>query len=195
MIESKSYFIKEGYNHRLDNSFFDDTGYTDTWQREVYTFAKRIAIQYDLKKILDIGTGSGYKLLANFSEFETLGTDLTPTVNWLRKTYPDRQWSDSLKPIPGYDMIIASDVIEHIPDPDTLLDQIEASKPKFIVLSTPDRDLLNRTPDGPPKNPSHVREWTLLEFNAYISSRFEVLEHFISNRGQCTQTLLAKLKE
>lgn len=192
---NKNYFIKDGYQHRLDNKYFDDTANTDGWQKEVYIFAKDVAKKNNFKRIVDIGTGSAYKLLSNFEEFETLGIDVTPTVNWLRKTYPDRNWSDSFEPITGYDLLIASDVIEHIPDPDTLLDLIEKSKPKLIVLSTPDRDLLERTPDGPPKNRAHVREWTTPEFYNYINSRFDVLEHFISNKRQSTQTMLAKIRD
>lgn len=193
-MSKKNYFIKEGYVHRLDNRYFDDTSNTDGWQKEVYTFAKDIAVKNNFKRIIDIGTGSAYKLLLNFPEHDTLGIDVPNTVQWLRKTYPEKNWSDSFEPVEGYDMIIASDVIEHIPDPDTLLDLIENSKPKLIVLSTPDRDLLGRTPNGPPKNRAHVREWTTPEFYVYINSRFEVLEHFISNKKQSTQTLLAKLR-
>ena len=190
----KTYFIKEGYQHRLDNRYFDDTENTDKWQREVYTFAKDIAVKNNFTKVIDIGTGSAYKLLDNFRDFETVGIDVEPTVKWLRETYPDRIWVDKFEPIAGYDLVIASDVIEHIPDPDELLDLIEQSAPALIVLSTPDRDLLDRTPDGPPKNRAHVREWTMPEFYNYISSRFEVIEHFVSNKKQSTQTLLARLK-
>lgn len=190
----KTYFIKEGYQHRLNNRYFDDTENTDKWQREVYTFAKDVAVKNNFAKVIDIGTGSGYKLLDNFEDFETVGIDVPQTVAWLRETYPDRTWVDKFEPITGYDLLIASDVIEHIPDPDQLLDLIEQSAPQLIVLSTPDRDLLERTPDGPPKNRAHVREWTMPEFYNYIDSRFEVLEHFVSNRKQSTQTMLARLR-
>ena len=194
-MSTKNYFIKEGYSPRLNNKFFDDTALTDSWQKEVYFFAKKVAVENNFTKILDIGTGSAYKLIYNFSEFDTLGIDLPPTVAWLNEKYPHRKWTDSFTPVQGYDLAIASDVIEHLPDPDILLDLIENSKPKLIVLSTPDRDLLQRTPDGPPKNPAHVREWTSPEFYSYIDSRFEVLDHFISNKSQCTQTLLARLRK
>jgi hypothetical protein len=190
----KTYFIKEGYQHRLDNRYFDDTENTDKWQREVYTFAKDVATKNNFTKVMDIGTGSAFKLLDNFKNFETVGIDVEPTVKWLRETYPDRTWVDRFEPIAGYDLVIASDVIEHIPDPDQLLDLIEQSAPTLIVLSTPDRDLLKRTPDGPPKNRAHVREWTMPEFYNYINSKFEVLEHFVSNRKQSTQTMLAQLR-
>jgi len=191
----KNYYIKESYTPRLQNRYFDDTINTDGWQKEVYQFAKQVAVENNFSKILDIGTGSGYKLIENFSDMDTLGIDLTPTVAWLREKYPNRNWSDSFEPVQGYDMIIASDVIEHIPEPDSLLDLIEACNPKLIVFSTPDRDLLPvEFHNGPPKNRSHVREWTMPEFSAYIGSRFNVLKHYITNQRQATQTLLASIK-
>jgi len=62
---------------------------------------------------------------------------------------------------------------------------------KYILFSTVERNLLRvGTHNGPPMNPTHVREWNFAEFDAYISSRFEVLEHFISNSAQATQCLL-----
>lgn len=189
----KTYFIKEGYTIRPNNMFYNDTNMKDEWQKEVYEYAKKIFVANNLKSVWDIGTGSAYKLLKNFSEYDTLGTDLTPTVDWLRKTYPDRKWSDSFEVFHGYDMIICSDVIEHIVDPDLLLDTIEQAKPKFVVFSTPERMLFQRGHDGPPDNICHVREWTFSEFDHYIGSRFVVLEHFISNKSQATQCLLARL--
>jgi len=144
---------------------------------------------------LDIGTGSGYKLMSNFKDFDTLGMDLEPTVKWLTEKYKDRKWTDSFEPVVGYDMIIASDVIEHLPDPDILLNLIQKCAPKMIVFSTPDRSLSTLLDlDGPPYNKSHVREWTMLEFKNYIESKFNVLDHFISNEEQHTQVVLATLK-
>jgi Methyltransferase domain len=191
----KNYFIKDGYVSRLDNKYFNDTRNTDKWQKEVYIYAKKLFNENKFSKVLDIGTGSAYKLITNFAKNETLGLDVTRTVEWLRETYPEKQWSDKFEPIQGYDMIIASDVIEHIVDPNTLLDLIEQCNPKLIVFSTPDRDLLAKgDPNGPPKNRAHVREWTMPEFHNYINSRFTVIDQFISNSKQATQVILAKMK-
>jgi 2-polyprenyl-3-methyl-5-hydroxy-6-metoxy-1,4-benzoquinol methylase len=191
----KNYCIKENYNHRLNNLFFDDTALKDEWQKEVYVYARQIADTHNIKSVLDIGTGSGYKLMSNFKDFDTLGMDLEPTVKWLKETYNDRNWTDSFEPVVGYDMIIVSDVIEHIPDPDILLDLIQNCAPKIIVFSTPDRNLSTLLDlDGPPYNKFHVREWTMPEFTNYIESRFNILDHFISNKEQRTQVVLATLK-
>lgn len=191
----KTYFIKEGYKVRLDNMFYNDAGMRDEWQKEVYEYARHQFNLNGMGSVWDIGTGSGYKLLKNFGDVDTLGTDLTPTVEWLNTTYPTRKWSDSFEVFTGYDMIICSDVIEHIPDPDPLLDTIEAANPKLIVFSTPERMLFDKGHDGPPDNVCHVREWTMDEFGRYIDSRFQVLDHFISNRAQATQCLLAKPRD
>jgi 2-polyprenyl-3-methyl-5-hydroxy-6-metoxy-1,4-benzoquinol methylase len=192
----KNYFIKENYTHRLNISFFDDTPFKDEWQKEVYTYARKIADENNLKSVLDIGTGSGYKLMSNFKDFNTLGMDLTPTVRWLKEKYSDRKWTDNFEPVLGYDIIIASDVIEHLPDPDILLDLIQNCNPKMIVFSTPDRDLSDvlTDVDGPPCNKAHAREWSVVEFRNYIESRFNVLEQFMANDYQRTQVVLATLK-
>jgi hypothetical protein len=191
----KTFFIKENYKCRLENKSFDDTKLTDQWQKEVYEFAKNIAQKHNFQNVLDIGTGSGYKLIKYFDHCNTLGIDIPATVEFLRNTYPNKAWSSNFNPIKGYDLIISSDVIEHLPDPDMLLDLIIASSPKLIVLSTPDRSLLySGDHDGPPYNKAHVREWNMSEFYKYIDSKLQVLEHFTSNRKQSTQVILATLK-
>jgi SAM-dependent methyltransferase len=82
----QSYFIHDGYRIRGDALFFDDTPYKDEFQRPVYEYARQIADERGYKKILDLGCGSGFKLLKYFSDFHTVGVDLEPTVKWLRKT-------------------------------------------------------------------------------------------------------------
>lgn len=191
----KDYFIDTTYIHRDKEIYLDDSGSEDRFQKEVYLKAKDLFIKHGFTKILDIGTGSGFKLIKYFSEYETLGLDLEPTVEKLRKTYPDRKWSSRFEPITGYDMISAVDVIEHLLDPDILLDFIEKCQPKLIILSTPDRNFDKINQSGPPNNIHHIREWTFEEFNQYISTRFEILEHYTSSIKHTTQLIVAKLKD
>lgn len=185
------YCIKDGYTPRLRNRFFDDTPLKDEWQNEVYARARELADAHGFKSVLDIGTGSGYKLLKYFPEHETLGMDLPKTVKWLRRNYPHRQWTDQFQPREGFDLVICADVIEHIPDPDQVLELIERCGAKMAVISTPDRALLKRGHDGPPGNKAHVREWAFDEFAQYIGGRFRVVDHFISNVVQSTQVIVA----
>jgi hypothetical protein len=96
------YCIKDGYRARLKNRYFDDTPLKDEWQKEVYETARGLADLHGFRSILDIGTGSAYKLLKYFRDEDTLGMDLPKTVAWLRRTYPDRRWTDKLEPQTGF---------------------------------------------------------------------------------------------
>jgi len=143
-----------------------------------------------------MGCGSAYKLLMYFEDLETVGIDLPATVKYLRKKFPKRIWMDAnhkvLPPI-ATQMVIASDVVEHLSNPDHLLAYIGEIKPVKIVLSTPDRNLLRRgTHNGPPGNPAHVREWSFAEFYVYVKHFFEIEEHFISSAAQGTQCVLCR---
>lgn len=191
-----NYFIHDGYQHKLESRYYDDTGNSDGWQEEVYVFAREIADKYGLKTVADIGCGSGFKLLKYFHDRTTVGLDVAETCKVLQKRYPDRQWAtadfSSAEPVRA-DLVIASDVIEHLVDPDALLSYIARTAAQYAVISTPDRNLLREgTHNGPPATPSHVREWSMVEFHAYVSEFLVILDHFISYPPQGTQCVLAR---
>jgi SAM-dependent methyltransferase len=191
-----TYFIHDGYKHRGEPRYMDATSRTDEWQDEVYQYAREIANQMSLRSVIDIGCGSGFKLLKYFRNYATIGVDVPQTCAVLRKRYPNRQWlvSDfSATATPHADLVIVSDVIEHVPDPDELLQYILRIAPRYVVLSTPDRNLLRLgTHNGPPLNPTHLREWSMAELHAYLSVFLEIDEHFISSAAQATQCVLAR---
>lgn len=192
------YNIHKDYKHRTKINYFDDTNLKDEWQKEVYLYAKDLAIKNNYKRIVDFGCGSAYKLIDNFKNYDTIGIDLQPTVDFLNKQYPDRKWLTTHNEISNIDIFIASDVIEHMLNPDELIDFIIRCQPKEIILSTPDRNLTvkNWGDDyfGPPNNIHHIREWTYDEFNSYISDSFNIIFHKITNEQQCTQMIHARLK-
>jgi SAM-dependent methyltransferase len=192
----ENFFIHDGYRHRKSNSFYDDTGNKDDWQREVYEFARKAFDRQKLRLVCDLGCGSGYKLVRYFGDVPTIGIDLPPTCVYLREKYPDREWveADFTKiPPQDIDMVIAADVLEHVPNPDEVLSYILKLRPQKVIISTPDRNLFGREAHGgPPINPAHVREWSSSEFHAYISGFFEIEKHFISNVVQCTQCVLCR---
>ena len=193
------FFLKTSYNARLDNNHFEDIMNTDAYQKEVYLAAllimqRLVSPQTPSKRkglVADIGTGSGYKLVRYIApEFDTVGFETEPAISFLRKTYPDNEWVDSGEPEEALptswnpsgrelDLCICADVIEHIRDPDNLLQFLLSLKCKVYVISTPKRDVLKNADSGPPNNPHHVPVWTFHEFQLYLHSKgFRVVKPF-----------------
>jgi SAM-dependent methyltransferase len=197
----RRYGIKPGYRHRRRARFRDATAQTasDEWQREVYVAAADLMRSEDLRTIYDVGCGSGYKLIRYLGDHETIGLDVEPTVTLLKKKYPDRAWhsvSFDQRSFAPADVVVCADVIEHVTDPDALVDFLHHVTGRYLVLSTPDRDLIypreHHRHFGPPKNISHVREWSFAELAAYIGLKFEVVQHRVTNTVQGTQMVICK---
>jgi hypothetical protein len=196
-MSQERYCIKRLYFPRRAYRHFDDTGLKDEWQLEVYLFALGLMKKHGLKTVLDIGCGSAYKLLTYLGEYETTGLEMPKTHAWLVDQYPARKWlvSDfSAGKGLAADVIICADVIEHLVDPDQLVNFISEISFKYLVISTPNRDLLYRPWNigywGPPYNWSHMREWAYGEFREYLSQRFRVVDHRIPNFAQATQMII-----
>lgn len=189
--------IKRGYFHRKKYTHFSDTNNSEEWQKEVYEEAEHIARINNYKKIIDVGCGSGYKLIKYFGKnYDTVGIEVEDTYSYLVKKYPNYKWLN-VKSIDystlKADMVITSDVIEHVIDPTKFLDNVKKIRDvKFIVISTPDRSLLKNS-FGPPFNKTHMREWTGEEFQRYlISQNLKIISHQISNYSQATQLTICK---
>lgn len=196
-ISSKpKYNIKRGYIHKKEYIHFDDTINTDEWQKEVYLKAKEYVETNNLTSIIDYGCGSGYKLKNIFNQYDTIGIEVNPTYDFLKKKYPSDNWIEFGKfnfEDLSSDIVICSDVIEHVIDPDELINNIKQIKNvKYIFISTPDRNIIPSKQFGPPFNPSHIREWSFEELHKYISRHFDVVDHMVSNRKQWTQLIIVK---
>lgn len=177
------YCIKPGYainpEPRPYRDTLEDAG---RYQVEVYRHAGRLALQREARSVLDVGCGLATKLVEYIAPCcpDITGIDTDETIAQCRERFPSRSWLAADIEAPAlalhrrYDLIVSADVIEHLLNPDRLLDLIRAASHEAttVVLSTPDRDR-RRGPDdmGPPGNWSHVREWNVEEFRAYLESR------------------------
>lgn len=196
---TSKYEIKKGYIHRKSYNYFDSTEDTDDFQKEVYWEIKRLMQEHNLKTVIDFGCGGAYKLMTYLNEYNTIGVDVSPTYEHLKEKYPDKTWynAEGLDTSTlSADIIVCGDVIEHVLDPDALLEGFKKVKGvKFIIISTPDRDMVRgKLNFGPPDNPTHVREWNIWEFNRYISKHFNVVEHRISDIKWGTQMIICTPK-
>jgi 2-polyprenyl-3-methyl-5-hydroxy-6-metoxy-1,4-benzoquinol methylase len=194
----KLFGIKPGYHHAYKVKAFDDTGFKDEWQRSVYELAANLAAGMDKPSIIDVGCGSAYKLVHMLGQYEIAGIEVEPTYSWLKEKYPQHKWLlfDDTKPSTlKADIIICSDVIEHIEDPDSLLDFLQDIDFKYLVLSTPERDAkLGKNDYGPPENLHHFREWNQYEFKDYVRPWFNIADQQIFNDKSITQVLVCTKK-
>ncbi len=197
---AQSHYLAKGYRSRKSVLHWDDTASKDEYQDEVYRFAWRVARERQYRKIIDFGCGSAYKLMKYFADFDFTGYELEPTLSFLRRTYPDRDWNSSAMvaaDFDGADMVICSDVIEHLPQPDLLLSALSQSSARTVILSTPSLEIFAdwggtaSTRYGPPAIPTHYREWTTLEFGRFVNQFLPVTEHHVLDVYQSTQLLFS----
>uniref|UniRef100_A0A6C0FFH2 Methyltransferase n=1 Tax=viral metagenome TaxID=1070528 RepID=A0A6C0FFH2_9ZZZZ len=193
------------YKIRPNNTHFDDSKcHNDKWQKEVYVYASEIMEKKGFNKIIDIGCGSGYKLIKYLGKYETIGYETEPCISFLRKTYPNNKWINSGEPSTSFnnegdkqsDLIMSSDVIEHIADPDELINYMKSFSCDYFLISTPCLEMFVNHHgwarygieqklellDGPPNNTAHVREWTFDEFKMYLSKHFKILESYLGKK-------------
>lgn len=178
-----SYGIKPGYVINTSPRNYQDTIENSVrYQADVYRRAGELARHLKARSVLDVGCGLATKLIDHVAPHcdQVTGVDLEETIDVCRRRYPAARWivgdleDPAFRPGGRYDVVISADVIEHLHDPDRLLDLIHSVSHDAtrVVLSTPERDRRRGADDmGPPGNWSHVREWNASEFLAYLESR------------------------
>lgn len=188
---SKEYSIKPGYQSQLANYTISTDGdpyWTELrvqmsrfYQYAVYRLARQLIIGHKINSVIDIGCGVGTKLFDLIVPFcpNVTGVDQPEAIHYCKDTYgighffvddlehPDKSLYDQ------YGLIICADVIEHLFDPDPLVELIKhiSGKGSWIVLSTPERDKLRGKDCMQSTKREHVREWNAAEFKVYLESR------------------------
>jgi SAM-dependent methyltransferase len=202
-VDEGKYFLPSGYRENplasadgVESTFWDSNAeYGNTrFQEGVYRWASRL-VDSKQAMVIDVGCGTGHKLAEILGPVarDWLGVDQDSAISIDKREFPDGNWLSSdlsqsevwtdLAELQA-DFVICSDVIEHLPDPQQLLQRLGGllGPNGQVLISTPDRSRLeDREPLGPPKNPLHIREWIPAEFRLLAESAgFQVLEmrHF-----------------
>ncbi len=203
---SKNYCIYDGYVSRTEFVTCEQIGHTDQFQDEVYAAARKVCVDNKYNTVLDIGCGSAYKLVKYFRDKKFVGLDLEPNLSHIKDKYPlyDFRLSDFGKPpSESFDLVICSDVIEHLLEPDDLLEFISRIDFKHLVLSTPERRTIQELQksfgwqvqvNGPPHNLMHVREWSFDELREYLSQWFDIESQFMTPKQVECQVVIARPK-
>lgn len=187
----KSYCIKKGYRCNQVAPYTGTVNNSTYCQAPIYLFAAEVIRKNKLTSVLDIGCGFGLKLSAYIHPIceDIVGIDLSYPISFCKVNHNFGEWfvdnieKSNLSLHRKFELIIVSDVIEHLADPDKLFEYIEryANLETFIILSTPERNICRgKNSFGPSSNPYHVREWDGKEFSAYISCHgLTVYESFL----------------
>lgn len=123
-----------------------------TYQSEVYKLARKLIKENKINSVLDIGCGYGEKLKKFIYPIcsEITGIDSEHGVSYCKekhnfgKWYVDNLDNPRLNLFEKFDLVISADVIEHLENPDILIDQIKkySKKNSLILLSTIERNSL-----------------------------------------------------
>jgi len=159
-----------------------------SYQKAVYDWAERLIRDRGLGSVADLGCGTAVKLAKLHQKLPSVkyyGYDQPNAVRMCRDHHDFGEWfpvnfdhPEMIAPSPR-DLVISSDVIEHLENPDQLLECVRriSDENTLILISTPERVRLRG--EGCISSPikHHVREWSESEFKNYLASRnFEILE-------------------
>jgi 2-polyprenyl-3-methyl-5-hydroxy-6-metoxy-1,4-benzoquinol methylase len=185
MSSRDSFFLPDGYTSREVPAFFDDAPNLSSkvvHQPDVYAFADYLLRVSGRRTVIDIGCGSGRKLLA-LSAGKRIGLDYRANIQTCRAAFPQETWVEvdlergGLPPIGDLDasdaVVVCSDVVEHLVNPENLLDMLARlyEQRAIVLVSTPARTRARGADHmGPPGNPAHVREWSLLELERLLEA-------------------------
>ena len=202
------YYLKDGYIENKVNRTIDSISGNNYWNQKrlrtarycqagVYNTAKKIVLEKNIASVIDLGCGPAIKLADIYKTYPKIsfaGVDQASAIEYCKSNHSFGNWFDGdfdqlddtllskLLERPSPKLIICSDVIEHLHDPDVILTFIKkiAKKSDIILLSTPERDSLRGRDAVTSGNIHHIREWNFSEFSKYISSNnFLIHQHFL----------------
>ena len=202
-MAAEKYFIKDGYTPNSEAVTRDEVSGTQYWNKTtihashyyqfgVYQYAKNLIQKKGIKKVVDVGCGTGAKLAIIHNDLPGVdfrGIDRQGAIDYCKKNYSFGNWciddiekpDDSLGDIKAK-LVICSDVIEHLLNPNVLLSYLKnkVDADGYILLSTPERDVLRGKDCTISPNKFHIREWNYRELEDYLShSGFSIIEHFL----------------
>lgn len=204
---TKTYCIRPDYVPRTEAATIEGS-FQDYWtperiarsmdyQFEVYRLARDLCDRHSLASVADIGCGVATKLDHFFGHLHPTGLDQPTVAGYIAATFPrvDFRPIDLERPegvlsrSDRFDLTICADVVEHLLDPDPLMDFLRAHTARFCVLSTPERDI-ERGPDAlHSAKPEHVREWNRSEFARYVQqSGFRIIAHELLPKGRLAES-------
>jgi ubiquinone/menaquinone biosynthesis C-methylase UbiE len=144
------------------------------------------------KSILDVGCGEGFTLerirklhigekLEGIDFLKTaidIGKKIHPDVTLREASAYDLPYKDNL-----FDVLLCSEVLEHLEDPEKALAEIQRVTKKYAVLSVPNEPIFMISNFVRGKNWSrwgndieHINHWSTGAFQKFVSTKFNVIK-------------------
>ena len=131
------------YDHGWETKW-DDMKKYGPFSRHIRRLIKDIIRPLTFESVLDVGCGQGSLLAdlrSDFPQIKPNGTDIsTSAVELARQKVPDGRFLvlDATKEhlSEKFDVVLCSDVLEHIPDDMAVLNNLEHMTGKYLVIST-----------------------------------------------------------
>lgn len=151
------------------------------YQWHVYRWAAKLVRARGLRSVLDIGCGPGTKLAEHIAPVcdDIEGFDQPAGVAAAERLGSPGVYrsvdleSADIQAHRTFDLVLCADVIEHLVDPDPMLDLIlrMCHRGSLVLFSTPDRARLHGRACMASYKAEHVREWASPEFRRYLTLR------------------------
>ena len=166
------------------------------YQYHVYEAASHLLAGMSQPHVADIGCGYPTKtdrLLAPLSgkvvlfDQPAMGQLLPTVFPHLHFEPVDLECPEVAPYADHFDLVVCSDVVEHLLAPDALMAFIRSIvKPDgYVVLSTPEREVERGKDCLSSPKAEHVREWTRSEFANYVqASGFTIERHELMPKGK-----------
>jgi SAM-dependent methyltransferase len=186
-----SYFLRADYQTNPVTTMHSADG-VDYWsakrisrariyQYDVYKWAAELVRTRNIRSVADVGCGPAVKLNQLLVPIvpRCVGIDQPSAIEYCRSHYKEGEYivDDFENPVNtpegGFDLTICCDVIEHVENPDLVLNYLfkVGGENGLFLISTPARERLRGPHCTVSPNPAHVREWASDEFQAYLESR------------------------
>jgi len=129
--------------------------------------------------VLDVGCGAGFGTYLLQPRL-VVGIDKQQkSIDFARVVYPRMQWAQwdiALSPYPQqFDTVVMAEIIEHIDDWTSALENAKQCARRTVVLTTPNRDAAE--PVEQPTNRQHVREFVFDELASSFAEGWQVRKY------------------
>lgn len=158
-------------------------------------YARTVAlVEKDIRdrRVLEIGSGKGYLLaLLKKMGWDVQGVEISPSAaNYSREKFNIRVFNGSLEeydfsfPDTSYSLVLAIDLIEHVPDPRRFMEVLKGKVEKkgLLILDTPNGDAHNISIWGSKWkgfNPFHLYIFDIANLTSLLNDNgFQVLKAF-----------------